>query len=342
MSEHTPQRTGLISNILAVAGFIILIAIVVWGAFHFLNIASSGFSSLFNRNTTSAIQLSLSQRTIASGQPLDVSWRYAPASAGTFSLLYQCRDSFQFKMVNSAGVVSNVTCGSAQTLGDATTRSVRLVPALAGTTQADVQISVIFQETGANGTSTASTRVQGNATVTVTPSTGPGTTTTQTPTVGTSVTTPVTPSKPDLSVRIIAVGVIDPYTNIFVSRAPMSERDIVAVKFDISNSGGPTGAWYFTAQLPTSPATPYVSPQQRSLGTGDHIENTLRFNQVAQGGGMFTVSVDPSNAVGELNESNNYTSQWIAGLSGLGGYGHGTYPYPYPSHYQGTYYPYQY
>ena len=117
----------------------------------------------------------------------------------------------------------------------------------------------------------------------------------------------------------------------FVNRAPTSQYDMVAVKFDVANQGSaPSGAWYFTAQLPTSPMTPYTSSQQNSLAVGAHIENTLRFNNVMQGGGTFTVSVDPSNTVGESNEGNNYASQWVSG-----GYGY-TNPTPQP------YYPYQY
>ena len=112
----------------------------------------------------------------------------------------------------------------------------------------------------------------------------------------------------------------------FVQRAPISQDEIVAVTFDIKNQGGtPTGVWYFSAQLPTNPATPYISPAQRSLGAGDHIENTLRFNQ-ATAGGYFTVTVDPSNTVRESNESNNSASQTIS----WGNYGYPTYPQPYP------------
>ncbi|TSC87282.1 MAG: hypothetical protein G01um10148_387 [Parcubacteria group bacterium Gr01-1014_8] len=333
MSEHSPQRAGLISNILAVAGFIILIAIVVWGAFHFLNIASSGFSSLFNRSSTGTIQITLSQRSVASGQPLDLSWKYTiptGTGSGSFALLYQCRDGFQFRAINAAGVVSALPCGSAQVVGDSNAKNVKLVPVLTGTSPVDVQISVIFQQATTTSTSTqaASVRAQGNATVTITPAAA-GTAT------STPVVTPTQPAvsqgKPDLVVRIIAVGVIDQYSGMFVNRAPSSDNEVVAVKFDIANLGGPSGAWYFTAELPTSPLTPYTSPQQRSLGKGDHIENTLRFNRVTPGGGTFSVSVDPYNSVAETNESNNRASQWING-----GFGY------YPSPYQGSYYPYQY
>ncbi|MBI5457069.1 hypothetical protein HY969_05010 [Candidatus Kaiserbacteria bacterium] len=342
-NEDASPKSGLVSNILAVAGFIILIAIVVWGAFHFLNIASSGFSSLFNRNSGNTITVTLSNRTVNSGQPLDVSWKYTPANGGSYAVLYQCKDNFQFRGINAAGVVTGIPCGSPYTVGDSSAKSVRLVPVLGGATATDIPFSIVYSSQAATSTGTTTgqaTRAQGNATVTVSPQAGgvsiatstlpaTGTGSSQTGTVNT------VPGKPDLMVRILAVGVIDGYSGMFVQRAPQGPNDIMAVKFDIANVGtGASGTWYFSAQLPTSPTAPYVSSAQRSLGRGDHIENTLRFNQVAPGGGNFTVTVDPSNAVGELSESNNYASEWVQG--GIGGY-------PYGTQYPGSpYYPYQY
>jgi len=115
----------------------------------------------------------------------------------------------------------------------------------------------------------------------------------------------------DLSVRILSVGVIDPISGNIIPREPTRPDDLVAVRFLISNGGGaPTGSWYFTAQLPTTPAYPYSSPVQTSLPPGGSIENMLRFKNAVPGG-VFSVSVDPSNQVKESNESNNSASQNI-------------------------------
>ena len=115
----------------------------------------------------------------------------------------------------------------------------------------------------------------------------------------------------DLSVRILSVGVIDPISGNIIPREPTRPDDLVAVRFLISNGGGaPTGSWYFTAQLPTTPAYPYSSPAQTSLPPSGSIENMLRFKNAVPGG-VFSVSVDPSNQVKESNESNNSASQNI-------------------------------
>ena len=49
---------------------------------------------------------------------------------------------------------------------------------------------------------------------------------------------------PDLSVRILSVGVIDPISGNIIQREPTSPNDLVAVRFLISNGGGaPAGSW---------------------------------------------------------------------------------------------------
>ena len=107
----------------------------------------------------------------------------------------------------------------------------------------------------------------------------------------------------------------------------------MAATFDIANVGGSSsGSYYFTAYLPTIQGYNYTSPRQASLAPGAHIVNTLRFTQA--NGGSFSVSVDPSNAVRESNERNNYASQPVGGSAYLPNYGpqysqpYNTYQYP--------------
>jgi hypothetical protein len=202
--------------------------------------------------------------------------------------------------------------------------SVTLTPTLSGTTTVDVPVSVVFVPSASSSTE----RPQGSATIRV--NAGNGTTVTPVkdlPATGTT-NTPSTNATghADLSVRILATGVIDMYGN-FISRAPMNPNEVAAVKFDIGNNGGKaTGSWYFTVNLPTNPAYTYQSPVQASLSPGSHIENILRFRPVAMGGGNVFVSVDPQNMVGEASEGNNTASQWMQG----GSWNYNQYPYSAP------------
>lgn len=339
MTNSSQAGQGAVSNILAVAGFIILIAIIIWGAYHFLELASSGLSSLFGRSSD-AIKVSLSDNSVTTGEAFDASWTYAPEGAGVFTVLYQCQEGLQLRSVTTAGVVTAIPCGAAFPLGNETTKSTKIIPSISGDKTIESTVTVIFNAVvDSTSTSTAAApRPQGSAKVTIAPQaattgtasngttkqpttgTGTGTATTPKPTTTTTtkpVTTPVAPKPagtPDLEIRILAVGVIDPYTGGFVARSPISPEETVAVKFDVANRGtGASGAWYFSAELPTYPVSPYNSPRQASLAPGAHIENTLRFNQVAIGGGIFAVSADSSNAVKELNEKNNDAAIWVSG-----------------------------
>lgn len=332
MTNSSQAGQGAVSNILAVAGFIILIAIIIWGAYHFLELASSGLASLFGRSSD-AIKVTLSDNSVTTGEAFDASWTYAPEGAGVFTVLYQCQEGLQLRSVTTAGVVTAIPCGAAFPLGNETAKSTKIIPSISGTETIESTFTVIFNPVvDSTSTSTAAApRPQGSAKVTIAPqtttgtvatsttkqpATGTGTVTTPKPTTTTTkpVTTPVQTGTPDLEIRILAVGVIDPYTGGFVARSPISPEETVAVKFDVANRGtGSSGAWYFSAELPTYPVAPYNSPKQASLAPGAHIENTLRFNQVSMGGGIFRVSADSSNAVAESSEKNNDAAIWVSG-----------------------------
>lgn len=107
--------------------------------------------------------------------------------------------------------------------------------------------------------------------------------------------------KPDLSVVIVAVGMIDPVLGSFVERTPIDQTDIGAVRFIVRNVGtAASGSWRFNASLPVSTDDDsYTSTSQASISPGGHITYTLKFNNTIRGA-VFSVHVDP---VGKLNES---------------------------------------
>lgn len=336
MADTPQQSPGLLANILAVAGFIILIVIIVWGAYHLLRLTGSGVTSLFSRfGAGDEITVTAPSAAVQSGKSFPLSWKYNPDENGTYAILYQCRAGFRFDATSPSGSIAQVPCGNAFTVGNNT--SVTLTPVLSGTSTIEVPISVVFMPSATS----SDERPQGSATVRVsangaatsggtnavasTPSSGSNAA--KGANTGSTVSTGNQAARPaDLTVRIIATGVVDMYGN-FVQRAPFSPDEIAAVKFDIGNSGGrATGSWYFTASLPTNPAYTYQSPVQASLAPGAHIENILRFRPVAMGGGNVFVSVDPQNVVSESSEGNNTASQWMMG----GSWNYNQYPYSQP------------
>lgn len=119
----------------------------------------------------------------------------------------------------------------------------------------------------------------------------------------------VNTGRPDLSVSIVATGMIDPITDTFVERTPILSSDIGAVRFMVRNVGtAPSGSWRFSASLPVSTdEDSYTSTLQPSISSGGHITYTLRFNNTIQGA-PFSVHADPSGRLHETRTSNNTAS----------------------------------
>ena len=328
-------RMALVSNALAIIGFIILFIIIVWGIFHIVSLSGNSIGGLFGGKPTLSVT---APKSAPSGQPVTISWKYSGKEQGTYSFLYQCQQNFAFS-TGPSNAEARIPCGSAIPVGSSTSASI--VPMLSGASAPiNVPITVVFVQQ--NGT-----RTEGSATISITPAavattppaskgttgtTGKTTTgTSRTSTTGTKTSTyqptshtTSTYRKPvnlvahaasgpaDLSVRIVAVGAIDPSSGALIPRQPTSPNDIVGVEFDIANIGGSaTGRYIFNAQLPTSAqGYLYTSPLQISLQPGEHILNTLRFAP-NMGAGSVTIIVDPSGAVADQNRTNNIVSQQI-------------------------------
>lgn len=310
--SHESQSPGLLANILAVAGFIILIVIIVWGAYHLLRLTGAGISSLFS-NAGSEIKITTPTTPVESGKAFPLAWDYTPKEAGSFAVLYQCKTGFRFE--TNAPTRAALPCGNAITVG--ADKTINLVPVLTGTTTLDVPVSVVFVPTATSSTE----RPQGATTVKVTAASSGTVTTPTKPTITNPTTaTPRPAGKPDLSVRILSVGTVNAVTGAIENRYPGPE-EIAAVQFDIANNGsGATGGYTFTANLPVQGGYVYTSPVQNSLTPGSHIVNTLRFKPVQSGGGTVTVSVDPYGAVSESNESNNAGAIFIGAPVWTGSY----------------------
>ncbi|MBI5470478.1 hypothetical protein HY968_04155 [Candidatus Kaiserbacteria bacterium] len=310
MADANPQhvvveepRAGLFSNIVAVVGLIILIVIVIWGLLHLASLSRGWLSFLFNRAVAKVEVTAPANAT--SSIPFSISWKYSTSEKGNYAFLYQCRAGLSLK----AGSGASIPCGAAYTVGGTT--SLSMTPTFAGATSTSLPITVIFLPSA-----TTSPQAQGSATIAV----HAASVSTPTPTAPETPTTPSTPVKPavsapvyrgpaDLSVRILNIGVIDPYSGQFVNRVP-GPNDVAAAQFDIANEGGSaSGTYYFTATLPTMSGYVYSSPAQAPLGVGSHVLSTLRWSDGNPGGGTFSVSITGSDS----NSSNNYASRWISG-----------------------------
>lgn len=307
-------RMAFISNTLAIVGFIILFVIIVWGLFHIVNLSGTSITSIFSTKPKVTVT---APRSATSGAPITISWKYSGKEAGAYSFLYKCEQNFYFG-TGAGSALSRIPCGSTINIGSST--SATILPILSQSASLDVPVTILFSpQTGE--------RIQGEATIAIVAATS--TTPSPTPTVQKPPVKKPTPNYPsttarrpvnlvahagsgpaDLSVHLILVGVIDPYSGALLPRAPISPSEIVGVEFDIANIGGSsTGGWYFTANLPTGlQGYLYTSPLQTSLAPGEHIVNVLRFAPNMRPS-TITVTADPFNRVIESNEANNIISQ---------------------------------
>lgn len=306
---------SLVSNTLAVLGLIIIAVIVVWGLLHLANLSGLSLGSLLSPSPK--IEITASPKP-TSGQPVTISWKNSSGKAGTYAFLYQCEQNLTFYTPGRTAVMNVVPCGTSLAVGSSTAAT--MTPQISGTATTSVPISVVFAP--ADG----SARIEGGMTLAVAPAAAA-----QQPSVTPSAPKPVvrpvasyrtggayspvphaSSGPADLSVHIIAVGYIDPASGaLLMNRAPQP-GDTVGVEFDIANVGGTSsGGYMFQAHLPTAAGYTYNSPAQQSLAPGAHVVSTLRFTQLAQGGGIFAVIADPSGAVSDANRTNNEAAQTI-------------------------------
>lgn len=344
-------------KVLTIVAFFIIGLIVVWGAYNLARLAAPSIASFFSRiaGSNSALTVTLSRSSVPSETPVDVSWEYRTSKEGHFALVYPCRDDIEMNIPLASGDFSPIPCGVSFPIPEGTTK-VPVVPVSKSASPLDVPITITFIPQAASGARAEAT--EGSAKLTVLPGTGGGmATATSTPATsggssvkpGSQASTPAAPA--DLRVTILSIGIIDPYTNQFSSIYPTSPSQTAAARIRVTNAGGTaSGAWSFDAELPTSPFTPYTSPTQASLKPGWSGEYVLTFGPVAAGGGLFSVAVDPSNAVRESNENNNTASEYV-NMSYYTGYDYTApsyYNYNQPyyyndyNYYGGQYYDYQY
>ncbi len=302
-APHTPpvhaapaKRSAnvLVSNILALAGFAILIIIVIWGLFHLATLSTGWFSGFFNSaNSKDTIQVTAPESAI-SNRAAKISWQHQGGD-GRYAFLYECTEGLQFgipllKEGETTPTLARVPCGTAFTLGNATS-SLLVVPVLEGSSPIAANINIVFVPAAAGA------QASGSARMTVVASGAP--TQPEPEHVGTTE-TPVTP-RPTAGPADLIVT---------VTGASTDAGGFSVVTFDIANTGtSASGGYTFNANLPTSQPYTFYSDPQASLAPGEHIVNTLRFTQTVRG--VFTVVVDPQDTVKESSETNNVTSYEI-------------------------------
>lgn len=295
-TPYAPEepKASLVSNILAIIGFIILIVVVIWGLVHLASLSRGWFSSLFGSGNSS-IEVSAPE-SATSGSPFEVSWKYDEPTEGSYSFLYPCEDGLQFHTPGNAGM-NGIPCGAALAL-TSEEKTISVTPLLSRSEALAVPISIIFTP-AATGT-----EAQGSASVTVTPgAVAPAPTPAPTPSTGSGQATPKpTPTPTPSPSKYSSPADLQ----VILTSAYIDASGQGVATFVISNIGGSSsGTYYFTAELPTLTGYAYSSPAQVSLAPGSRISNTLRFSGARSG--VVKVSITTP----DMNGANNYASQVV-------------------------------
>jgi len=325
MSENENGKRNKLTSILAIVGFIVIIAIGIWGAVNAIRLAPQMFSTLaspFSR-VSDEIDIQVPSSSINSNTPFELTWKH-DGKDGVYAFSYRCRPGLQFQAPQPDGTYLPINCESPYNI-QSNENTLRLIPISKINRFLDVPFVIAYinsdGEIAAEGsqmiTVVNSSESESPDTVSMGNLDDNSSQTPTTPRAPTPITpnpaTPTSPANlPDLSVRILGVGSINPNTRTFVPASILSAVNIGAVRFEIINNGTKaSGVWGFSANLPTNPPFKYTSERQRSLNPGDRIEYTIQFDQLVRGTNTFIIHADPTNSVDELSKANNIATQAI-------------------------------
>ncbi len=324
---------GLLRALFVLFLIIIIILLLPWIGKAVKKVSTSLSAALYSVFVPAEdATLQIDKKIINSGEEFNINFKRGDSEANSlFSVIYDCDPAVELYSVESKHL-KNIECNKPYYLLENPT-SIK-IKAVANNNDI-VRLAI----TGTiENNETQKTETVGVARVTITnPSTKTTTTPPKTNTSGPSVnlvpnysnttqTTYLTPDfygKPDLAVRILQVGTLNINNNQIISKNSFAYGETVGIRFEVRNDGtNPTGAWNFTALLPSLSNPNYISPTQRSLNPGDSVQFTLGFNNnTNQSTGAIRINVDMGNIVSESNESNNNTSFSISN------YGYNNYNY---------------
>lgn len=306
-NQQKEAGSGLLGNAIAVIGFIAIAAIILWGIASIIRYAPTIFSALTSPFTNETPRIVIQELPQApSGAPLTISWEHDGSQGGRYGFAYACRENFRIETSNADGVYQTLPCSTPHVVPRSNTavHSLRVVPILASGETLTVPIAISYQHENTDQNTEATADLVVVAAEETEEPTVPEPEEEEYPQP-----TPPSTGTPDLSVRLIATGVLDPYTRLFTPKSPVGTNELAAIRFEVINTGtARAGSWYFTANLPTQTPYHYTSPHQQPLGPGDRIEFTLSFDHTIPGTQTVSIQADAGNNVAEISETNNHAN----------------------------------
>ena len=272
-------RTLILRSLVSVSILIVIILAIV-AIIKFLPqglSAGSSISSYLSSFFQPKEQLVLSAipQPVISGDTVTISINHIkkdPSAIGAYSFTYPCTAGFNFEVPNSKSKNDILPC--AQTIFHVDASPLKLITISTNNKSVTVPVTVSYTLQGSSTPRVSNiisiTAVKKTSSTTAQNPVTPITIDTTSTNATTTIKVPVLPPLPtftdlqsapsvvaqtgpaDLSVNIIAVGVLDPWTNAFIPRPAFGPQDRVAIRFIVANRGShATGRWQFKADFPS-------------------------------------------------------------------------------------------
>ena len=328
MNEQPVFKTVL-TKVLAIVGFFVTLALLVWLAIEGGKRAPGAFASLaslvdgMNRSGVHELTLATEKSVVNSEESFQISWTDM-RTPGEYVFSYTCTEGVDLHVREENDELRQIPCTSTLTLPGSvhglfltlTSDEMRFI---------DVPLSVSFKNQKTGVTMTSDTKVTvvnamipvGGVVTVPTPvaPSGPTPAPAREAVAQTNAPIPkpvysiiVPKSDPngfvDLKTTFVSIGTI---TNGVYTPAPTYDRTKEnAIRFDVKNVGTKTsGAWTFRTILPTGEI--YESDGQEGLKPQERIEFTLGFHLPEKTGGIVEITTT-AYTKGDTNPSND--SSW--------------------------------
>lgn len=294
------QKRGLLGNIVSILIVIVIVAVGLWGLTWLLQGGLGSLPSFFGGNEE--LTLTPESMTVEPDVPFTLQWTDSTRGSGVYAFAYQCVNGVTLAAASTLGSYSDIACDTPyQIASDA--RALPLVAHVTAPNAVDIPFALAYIENGAKiaeASGVMNVTARGGTT---TPSTGSGTTTPTKPTTqkppttkpqGNGTPSPSTnkPTYVNLAIQNIQTGWSDGYYGWSVKNT-FNSMETAAVRFRVTNTGtGTSGQWRFIADLPTSPAQPYISEYQRGLRPGESFEFTVRADHLQVGNPAFVIRIE--------------------------------------------------
>lgn len=299
MTENMTFR-DVVVKVLAITGFLVTVAVVVWGATLAIKQVPRVFSSLASIVESMQTYHPLHELTITtpktvvnSAESFEILWTDV-RQTGEYTFTYTCTEGVALHIRGENDSLMPMSCTDTLTL-PATVHGLYLTIDSTRSRFVDVPLRVSFTNTDTSETLEGTVKITVvNATIEMREQTIPEMPEVimvpvaqpteekipETPVIDTPI-TPVTITAPsqvsqqsDLAMTILGSGVIR--NGVFTFTQNYDHDLNNALRFDVKNVGtGISDIWYFNVVLPTGRI--YTSSKQIALRPGEHIEFTLGF-----------------------------------------------------------------